>query len=155
VSVKIANKTFAHSYDRWGQAAGRSYFSNDGTTFDNSISTNPAGGDLNIRARIRATIGTAVSGDAGSIPVEYSVGQNYPNPFNPSTTIEFALRQSGFVTLKIYDMLGNEVATLIAAKLNAGRYQVEWAPNDLPSGVYFYRLETESFAQTKKLMLLR
>ncbi len=155
VSVKIANKAFAHSYDRRGQAAGRSYFSTDGITFNNSISTNPTGGDLNIRARLHATIGTAVSGDDGSIPAEYSLGQNYPNPFNPSTMIEFSLRQSGFVTLKIYTVLGNEVATLITAKLNAGPHQVEWAPNNLPSGVYFYRLETESFAQTKKLMVLR
>jgi M6 family metalloprotease-like protein len=165
VSVKIANKAFAHSYDRWGQASGRSYFSSDGTTFDNSISTNPGGGDLNIRARIRATLGTAVAGDDGSIPDEYSLGQNYPNPLstkgisrtagNPSTTIEFSLPQNSFATLKIYDVLGNEVATLVAAKLNAGRHQVEWAPNHLPTGVYFYRLEAKSFAQTKKLMVLR
>ncbi|MGH7596725.1 MAG: M6 family metalloprotease domain-containing protein [bacterium] len=155
VSVKITNKAFAHSYDRWGQAAGRSYFSTNGVTFDNSISINPVGGDLNIRARIRATIGTGISEDDGSVPVEYSLGQNYPNPFNPSTTIEFSLRQSGFATLKIYTVLGNQVETLIAAKLNAGRHQVQWAPNNLPSGVYFYRLETESFAQSKKLMVLK
>jgi hypothetical protein len=155
VSVKIVNKAFAHSYDRWGQASGRSYSSNDGMTFNNSISTDPAGGDLNMRARIRATINTAVSEDGGSIPVEYGLGQNYPNPFNPSTTIEFSLPQSSFVTLKIHDVLGKEIATLVAAKLDAGRHQVEWASNNLPSGVYFYRLEAESFAQTKKLMVLR
>jgi immune inhibitor A len=155
VSVKIANKALAHSYDSRGQAVGRSYFSNDGVMFDNSISTNPNGGDLNIRARLRATISTAVSEEDGGIPVEYSLGQNYPNPFNPSTTIEFSLPQSSFATLKIYDALGKEIATLIAAKLNAGPHQVEWAPNNLPSGVYFYRLEAESFAQTKKLIMLK
>jgi hypothetical protein len=124
-------------------------------SLSNSISTDPNGGDLNIRARLRATIGAAVSEGDDSMPVEYSLGQNYPNPFNPSTTIEFSLRQSGFVTLKIFTVLGNEVATLVAARLNAGRHLGEWAPNDLPSGVYFYRLETESFAQTKKLMVLK
>jgi S-formylglutathione hydrolase FrmB len=81
--------------------------------------------------------------------------QNYPNPFNPSTSIAFALPKSGFVTLKIYNTLGEEVATLVSEKLPAGKHQRVWEAKGLASGVYVYRLEAGEFVQKRKLVLLR
>lgn len=92
---------------------------------------------------------------SAEIPQTFALHQNYPNPFNPSTTIEFALPKTSFVTLKIYDLLGNEVATLVAEKLPAGTHQRVWQVKGLASGVYLYRLEATGFVQTKKLILLR
>jgi hypothetical protein len=89
------------------------------------------------------------------LPRFYSLAQNYPNPFNPSTTIEFSLPKSGFVTLKVYNLLGREVVTLIADKLAAGRYRYEWDAKGLGSGVYLYRLEGKDYTQTRKLTLLK
>jgi len=92
---------------------------------------------------------------AEAIPNAYMLGQNYPNPFNPSTTIEFALPKPGFVTLKVYDLLGREVAVIVADKLAAGRYKYDWDAKGLASGVYLYRLEGKGFSQTRKLTLLK
>ena len=89
------------------------------------------------------------------LPSHYFLGQNYPNPFNPSTTIEYALPTAGFVTLKIYDMLGEEVATLVEAEKPAGQYKAEWQAQTRPSGVYFYRLAANGFTETRRLILLR
>jgi hypothetical protein len=85
----------------------------------------------------------------------YALHQNFPNPFNPSTAIEFALPKASFITLKIYDLLGNEVTTLVAEKLPAGKHQRVWEAKGLASGVYLYRLEAGEFVQTRKLILLR
>ncbi|MEK7249485.1 MAG: T9SS type A sorting domain-containing protein, partial [Bacteroidota bacterium] len=89
------------------------------------------------------------------IPANFSLSQNYPNPFNPSTTIEFALPHSSFVSLNVFTVLGEKVATLVADRLNAGTHAVHWNATGLPSGVYFYRLEAAVFTQTKRLILLR
>jgi hypothetical protein len=86
---------------------------------------------------------------------EYSLTQNYPNPFNPSTQIKFALKESGYVTLKVYDALGKEVATLVKGDYTSGSYNVSFDASGLSSGIYFYRLETGSFVQTNKMMLLK
>jgi len=99
-------------------------------------------------------VGTKV--DPGTeLPKSYALSQNYPNPFNPSTTIAFALPSRSFVTLKIYDMLGREVAVLASEELAAGNYTRQWYAASLSSGIYFYRLEAGSFIQTKKLILLK
>lgn len=92
---------------------------------------------------------------AEEMPVEFSLRQNYPNPFNPSTTIEYALPQPSHVMLKVYDVLGNEVRTLVSDKQPAGHHRVELDAKDLPSGVYFYRIQAGEFAQTRKLTLLK
>lgn len=89
------------------------------------------------------------------LPQKFALHQNFPNPFNSSTTIEFALPQSSFVTLKIYNLLGEEIATLIAEKREAGIHQFHWDATGLESGVYFYRLDTEKFVQTRKILLLK
>jgi predicted outer membrane repeat protein len=89
------------------------------------------------------------------IPTEYALSQNYPNPFNPSTTIEYALPHAGFVTLKVYNVLGEEVASLIAGDHAAGTFKTTWDASNMPSGVYFYRLTAGEYVQTKKMILMR
>ncbi len=81
--------------------------------------------------------------------------QNYPNPFNPSTNINFTLPNTEFVTLKIYDILGKEVKTIVNEELSAGNYTKIWDANNLSSGVYFYKLTAGKFTETKKMMLVR
>jgi hypothetical protein len=89
------------------------------------------------------------------IPKQFQLGQNYPNPFNPTTTIEFDLPTSRFVTLKIYNMQGKEVATIISENLYAGKYKTEFNANNLASGLYVYKLNAGSFFQTKKMSLVK
>ena len=94
--------------------------------------------------------------DAGTrVPDDCTLSQNYPNPFNPSTTIEFALPHSGFVTLKVYSVLGEDVATLVAGNHTAGTFTTTWDASGMPSGVYFYRLSVGEYVQTRKMVLMR
>jgi len=90
-----------------------------------------------------------------TIPFQYTLEQNYPNPFNPSTTIEYSLPQSGLVTLKVFNVLGKEVATLVNGQNEAGKHKVDFDAAALNSGVYFYRIEIGSFVETKKMILLK
>jgi len=89
------------------------------------------------------------------IPVEYSLSQNYPNPFNPSTNIKFALTKTSIASLKIYDILGREVETLVNKELSPGNYSFQFNGSRLSSGIYFYRLQTGEFTQTKKMLLIK
>jgi hypothetical protein len=92
---------------------------------------------------------------SGEVPTEHALSQNYPNPFNPSTTIEFALPHAGYGTLKVYNVLGEEVASLIAGDHAAGTFKATWDASDMPSGVYFYRLTTGEYVQTRKMILMK
>jgi flagellar hook assembly protein FlgD len=85
----------------------------------------------------------------------FNWGRTTPNPFNPTTSIGFSLPHSGYATLKIYNTLGEGLANLISGNLSAGVHKVEWNAANLPSGLYFYRLQAGEFVQTKKLLLLR
>lgn len=88
-------------------------------------------------------------------PFAFSLSQNYPNPFNPLTSINYAIGKRQFVTLKVYDILGNEIVTLVNDEKSAGNYEVNFNASNIPSGVYFYRLQAGSFAQTNKMILLK
>ncbi len=90
-----------------------------------------------------------------NIPTEFALMQNYPNPFNPSTTIRYELPRESFVTLKVYNVLGQEVATLVNEKKEAGRYEVAFDGSGLTSGVYVYRLQAKDFISSLKLLLLK
>ncbi|MBT8391571.1 MAG: T9SS type A sorting domain-containing protein, partial [Ignavibacteriaceae bacterium] len=79
------------------------------------------------------------------LPTEFSLSQNYPNPFNPTTNIKYQIPESGFTSLKVYDALGNEVATLVNEELLAGKYEIEFDGNELTSGIYFYQLESLTY----------
>ena len=88
-------------------------------------------------------------------PTHYELLQNYPNPFNPSTIISFSLVARSFVSLKVFDLLGRDVANIVSEEMQPGNYSRQWNASDLPSGIYFYRLQAGSFAETKKLILLK
>jgi hypothetical protein len=81
--------------------------------------------------------------------------QNYPNPFNPSTTIEFSISKPSYVSLKIFNLLGQEVANLVSENKSAGAHKVIWNPGNMTTGTYFYKLETNDYIETKKLILMR
>jgi hypothetical protein len=98
---------------------------------------------------------TTVNKSKSEIPASFSLSQNYPNPFNPSTTISFSLPSRSFVTLKIFDMLGKEVTTIVSGEMSSGNYTKQWDAAIMSSGIYFYRLQAGSFTETKKLILLR
>jgi hypothetical protein len=95
-----------------------------------------------------------------TLPTAYSLSQNFPNPFNPTTSIEFSLPRSGFVTLDVFDVQGRRVATLVSEELQAGLKHIDWDGRDrtgseVASGVYFYRLQVNDFSSTRKMLLLK
>ena len=92
---------------------------------------------------------------ANTLPAKYSLSQNYPNPFNPTTTIKFSIPRGSNVKIIIYDVLGNEVTTLINSHFGQGNYQVEWNASAYSSGVYFYRIEAKNFNMVKKMILMK
>jgi hypothetical protein len=98
---------------------------------------------------------TAVEGNQTNVPVSFELAQNFPNPFNPVTTIRYQLQKTGFVTLKVYDLIGREVATLVNEEKPAGRYEVKFDGTNLSSGIYFYRIRAGNFIDTKKFVLLK
>ncbi len=112
---------------------------------------------------------TDIDADKNSIPTEFKLEQNYPNPFNPVTTIKYTIPivtlsgalptgrqvEGSRVQLKVYDVLGNEIATLVNEQKNTGSYEVNWNASNYPSGVYFYRLQAGTFTETKKMLLLK
>ena len=88
-------------------------------------------------------------------PLTYNLSQNYPNPFNPTTNIKFSIQKPGLVTLKIYNVLGQEVMTLVNQQLNAGSYNYTFDASRLSSGVYIYTISAGNFFQTKKMVLMK
>lgn len=98
---------------------------------------------------------TSLKNEEENIPAEFKLLQNYPNPFNPKTIIHYDLPTNGIVTLKIYDIIGNEIKTLVNQYQNQGRYDINFNASNLSSGIYFYRLTSGSFVATKKMILLK
>ncbi|MDZ7344602.1 MAG: T9SS type A sorting domain-containing protein [candidate division KSB1 bacterium] len=99
---------------------------------------------------------TAVESDvAAELPQRFALEQNYPNPFNPATSIQYSVGTNQFVSLKVYDVLGKEVATLVNAQQRPGIYRVRFESLDLPSGIYFYQLSAGNFVETRKMLLAR
>jgi photosystem II stability/assembly factor-like uncharacterized protein len=92
---------------------------------------------------------------SSEIPERYSLSQNYPNPFNPSAIIKFQIKDLRFVTLKVYDILGKEVTVQVNEKLKAGEYETTFDGSAFPSGVYFYKLQSGDFSETKKMLLIK
>ena len=103
---------------------------------------------------------TSIDSKILQTPKEFSLYQNYPNPFNPETVIAYELKGTAFVILKLYDLMGKEVITLVDEKQTEGRYEVVWNGRnkygkEVSSGIYFYRLKTDAFSQTRKMILIR
>ncbi len=91
------------------------------------------------------------------LPVGFTLSQNYPNPFNPTTKIKFAISgvSAAHTFLSVYDILGNEMAVLVNQNLIPGEYEVEWNASDIPSGIYFYKIQAGEFSETKKMVLIK
>jgi photosystem II stability/assembly factor-like uncharacterized protein len=130
------NSVFFYLDDNTGYAAG-----NNGTI----IKTTDGGGPIVV----------ALNNNNISIPDNFSLGQNYPNPFNPATTIAFDLPKASPVKLVIYNALGKEIETLVDQNLTAGSYETDYDATALPSGVYFYKLNTDGFTETKRMVLIK
>jgi hypothetical protein len=129
------------------------FFSSDSLTIDSCTFVNHYNNKMLIGKKRTNNI-TSIQRKI-KIPQTSTLNQNYPNPFNPTTIIEFSLPQSGFVTLNIYNILGEEVATLVSEKLNAGEYKYDWDASSLASGVYLYRIQAGDYVDVKKMVLLR
>lgn len=98
---------------------------------------------------------TGIKDIPGTIPDTYSISQNFPNPFNPTTKIEYAIPQESKVTLKVYNLIGQEVATLVNQVQNSGKYIVDFNASNLPSGMYIYKIDAGTFSQVRKMTLLK
>jgi len=99
--------------------------------------------------------GTLPSVEDYLVPKNFDLSQNYPNPFNPTTTIEYSIPKDANVSIKIYDVLGKEVATLVNEQRSAGTYIINWNASNFSSGLYFYRITAGEFADTKKMFLIK
>ena len=167
-------------YEIWRKVLGSSCLEHDwqviGTSSTNSYIDYDYfyGGSCYLYYKVRAkdignhysNFSTEISGRGGIAPkigdeqnvnksLNYFLSNNYPNPFNPTTTINYSIQTAGEVTLKVYDMLGIEVANLVSERQEAGNYSVAFNASDLPSGIYFYTLTSGNFNSTKKLILLK
>jgi hypothetical protein len=120
------------------------------TSIYNNVSHYPATGWV-----VMNVLSPLVSVENENVPVTFNLSQNYPNPFNPTTSLQYAIGSRQFVTLKVYDLLGREIATLVNEEKPAGEYEVEFNGYTLPSGIYFYQLKAGSFSETKKMILLK
>jgi hypothetical protein len=107
-----------------------------------------------IQTALNGAVPAAVK-NINALPAEYTLHQNYPDPFNPSTTIAFSLPRSASASLKVYDMLGREVATLVNGYTTSGMHEVQFNAANLASGIYLYRLTSGNFTEVKKMMLVK
>jgi hypothetical protein len=159
----LVNEAQVRHYQRWpilGTNVGAPEVDAQPTTFDgeitkfkNWISTRLTWLDANMPGR--DTQVTSVHG-AGTMPEEFALSQNYPNPFNPSTKITYTLKSNGKVRFSVYDLLGREVAVPVNnERKTAGQHEVTFDAANLPSGVYFYKLQTESHIETKRMLLIK
>jgi flagellar hook assembly protein FlgD len=106
------------------------------------------------------TVTVKIDEDNNGIPSTYSLNQNYPNPFNPTTNIQYGIAKEGLVTLTIYNIMGQEVKTLVNTNQNGGTYKVAWNGLDnhnrmVPNGVYIYRIISDNFVKSKKMIFLK
>ena len=119
------------------------------------IGTGNTGTLLNWGLEIVYAPTVTINNNTNTIPDKFSLFQNYPNPFNPVTKIKFDVPKSGFVVIKVFDILGKQIATIVNENLTEGSYEVTWNASQYPSGIYFYKLKTGDFTQTKKMILVK
>jgi len=151
VAVKFESETYPISFDNAGALSGRSYYSTDGTYFDDILS---AYGDANIRAKISSDAFVGIDLVA-TVPHNVALFHNFPNPFNPTTTINFHVETSHTTSLQIYDINGRIVETLIQDKIKPGSHQIKWDGTEFASGIYFAKLRSGEKVKTQKIMLLK
>lgn len=125
------------------------------SSFSDTLYVNSNSQDTNMHLLYISGIGMVDIKTNEIIPKEIVLGQNYPNPFNPVTTIEYSLQTSNIVSIKVYDVLGSEIETLVNEEKLPGNYKVEFNGSNLASGIYFYKMQSGSFSMAKKLILLK
>jgi len=145
-SLQYNGKTYY--FNRW-MGAGPGSYTGSNPSFQVTL-TNPIN-----EIAFYDTINTGITKLGSEIPNKYDLYQNYPNPFNPSTNIKFDIIRYGNVKLEVYDITGKAVNTLVNGKLEAGKYEYTLTASNMPSGVYFYKLETESYTMTRRMILLK
>ena len=124
-------------------------------TGDSLLVTSSIGQIVNVDFKSPIVISDASDDSESQIPSNYYLMQNFPNPFNPSTLIKYSIPEQTHVILKIFDMLGNEIRTLVNKEQHAGNYEVEFNASFLSSGIYFYTLQAGKYLQTRKLILMK
>lgn len=139
----------------WGTQVSNTTSNLNSIIFINS-STGFVCGDNGVILRTTDSGGLTYADETGNqLPEKYGLGQNFPNPFNPTTNIKYQIAKSGFVTLKVYDVMGREVAALVNKNLKAGAYEAAFNGENLSSGIYFYKITAEGFTDTKRMMLIK
>lgn len=132
-----------------GSVINGGYSGSGGTIKNSNVGTESSGGTLTIVC----VVGVQESGN--NVPENFYLSQNFPNPFNPSTKIRFALPNNSFIKIIVYDIIGNEVGTIVDKQLNAGTYETDFDGTNLSSGVYYYKLIADDLTETKKMVLLK
>jgi len=153
-STDPSNK-FANVPSNWAKTQGYPVQENlrySNTALQHAGTDGKALGDLNW---FPEQLATGVSEKTSSLPTNFELSQNYPNPFNPTTSIEYSIPRASFVTLKVYNLLGQEVASLVSQEQKASKYTVSFDASRLSSGVYFYQIQAGNFSLTKKMLLLK
>jgi hypothetical protein len=154
----LAPGAYSLFVDRLGYDAGprMNPAPNDMPAHVGTVSYDASGNPVNANVPLSISSVTTLVGSTSSLqPTQYTLEQNYPNPFNPSTTIRYTLPVSGRIAVRVYNLLGQAVATLVDGTQKAGTYEVSFNASALSSGVYFYRIESGSFEAVKKMMLLK
>ena len=151
VAVKYESETYSISFDNTGALSGRSYYSTDGSYFDNILS---AHGDANIRAKISTDAFVGIE-PLAAVPNEIMLFPNYPNPFNPETTFSFNIGSLQQTSLRIYDIQGRLIETLVQGKINPGFHTMTWDASEVATGVYFVELISGDKIKTRKIMVLK
>lgn len=126
-----------------------------GSNNKNAVTKLKALSDIVYNSFKSGSISIGINYNPSAVVNSFMLYQNYPNPFNPSTKIKFQIPENTFASLKIYDVSGKEISTVVNENLQRGEYEYQWNASNFPSGVYFYRLETDSFTQTRKLILVK
>ncbi|TRZ64397.1 T9SS C-terminal target domain-containing protein [bacterium] len=154
VNSKIINiGGITYNFRGWTGAGIGSYTSPDSTGVDSVITINNIINPITEGARWVQT--TGINNISSNVPKEYKLYNNYPNPFNPVTRIKYDLPKSSIVKIILYDILGREVEIIVNEKQNAGTFEITFNASQYPSGVYFYRLTTEGFSETKRMLLVK
>ncbi len=115
------------------------------------VTSNPGG----VWYRTISDMVTNIKKDLNPPPINFELQQNYPNPFNPFTTIKYNIPSKSFITLKVLDILGREVTTIVSEELSSGNYSQQWDARNYPSGIYYYRLQSGNMTETRKMILLK
>ena len=152
VAIKFTNNGYVYCFDATGELSGRSYFSSDGSSYNNQLSLY---GDANIRTKISTEVFNSNDTKNDILPNKITLKPNYPNPFNPLTTLSFTLVYDSKVKLDIYDINGRKVDELINSNYKSGTHYINWNANFFSSGVYFAFLSNDKTTITQKMILLK